>query len=189
MAKRKGPTLTCKTCGRDFHVPPVRASTARYCSQKCHYSDERIGSRLTKNCLQCGKSFRTFPSHNNDYCSYRCKYLRDSRKVRRVCAWCRRAFFVKQSVPDMCCSWECRVNKIQFFSPPETIPYWQRIRAEILERDGYCCQDCKLFVPSGSGLHVHHRVHRKNGGSEDRDNLITLCNPCHRRVHRTQKGN
>ena len=55
-------------------------------------------------------------------------------------------------------------------------------RAFILARDGYKCQCCK-GKHKDSLLEVHHIVFRRNGGSDNPDNLITLCHTCHKGVH------
>ena len=58
-------------------------------------------------------------------------------------------------------------------------------KAYILTRDKYTCQNCKGKNKSNR-LEVHHIVFRKNGGSDEHDNLITLCKICHDNLH---KGN
>lgn len=50
----------------------------------------------------------------------------------------------------------------------------------VLNRDSYTCQYCK--TKKGT-LHVHHIVYRSNGGSDKIDNLITLCEDCHKKLH------
>jgi len=51
--------------------------------------------------------------------------------------------------------------------------------AEIRARDGNrCSRD-----GSSGYLHVHHRVRRSQCGTDDPQNLITLCEACHRWVH------
>ena len=54
------------------------------------------------------------------------------------------------------------------------------IKAYVLNRDQYQCQKCK--TKSGK-LHVHHIVFRSNGGTDSPDNLITLCESCHSKLH------
>ena len=56
-------------------------------------------------------------------------------------------------------------------------------KARVLHRDGYTCQCCKGRRKDAK-LEVHHIVYRSNGGSDDADNLITLCHTCHKAVHR-----
>ena len=53
-------------------------------------------------------------------------------------------------------------------------------KAFVLNRDKYTCQHCK--TKQGT-LEVHHIVFRNNGGSDEPDNLITLCRHCHRELH------
>ena len=47
-------------------------------------------------------------------------------------------------------------------------------------RDGYKCQCCGK---KNCRLEVHHIKFRSNGGTNDEDNLITLCKECHDGVH------
>lgn len=57
---------------------------------------------------------------------------------------------------------------------------YDRLRLEILKRDQWRCQNCG----SQQHLQVHHTELRSRSGSDTEANLITLCEACHRRVHR-----
>jgi len=65
-----------------------------------------------------------------------------------------------------------------------TIP--PRVRREVLARDQHRCQ------APGCGrtrfLEVHHIVSRQKGGSNQTDNLVTLCASCHRLWHERGGG-
>lgn len=52
----------------------------------------------------------------------------------------------------------------------------------VLNRDNYKCQHCK-GKSKDSKLEVHHMVYRSNGGSDEQENLITLCSTCHYKLH------
>lgn len=39
------------------------------------------------------------------------------------------------------------------------------------------------YVKRDSRLEVHHIIYRSNGGSDDEDNLVTLCHTCHSDLH------
>jgi 5-methylcytosine-specific restriction endonuclease McrA len=56
---------------------------------------------------------------------------------------------------------------------------YQRLREQALARDGWRCQ----FCGSVAGVEVHHIEPRSRLGNDREDNLITLCTPCHRKVH------
>ena len=51
----------------------------------------------------------------------------------------------------------------------------------VLNRDSYKCQHCGK---KNCRLEVHHITYRSNGGTDDENNLITLCKECHDCVHK-----
>jgi hypothetical protein len=66
------------------------------------------------------------------------------------------------------------------------------VRGAVLRRDDYHCQNCdwsqSLWNPSDPRhLELHHREHHVRGGSNEPENLITLCNVCHDDVHRRER--
>ena len=50
----------------------------------------------------------------------------------------------------------------------------------VLCRDKHTCQLCEK---NNVFLHIHHVIWRQNGGQDTPENLITLCNGCHTKVH------
>lgn len=56
---------------------------------------------------------------------------------------------------------------------------YERLRQEILGRDGWRCQSCGIM----SNLEIHHRKFRSHSGADCEENLITLCFNCHQRMH------
>ncbi len=56
---------------------------------------------------------------------------------------------------------------------------YKNLRHQVLRRDGWRCQSCGTI----SNLEVHHQEFRSHSGGDSEDNLITLCAPCHARVH------
>jgi len=59
-------------------------------------------------------------------------------------------------------------------------PNWIELAKKMRVRDNFTCQRCGKYGPSGGGeLHVHHKIPRGRGGSDDPSNLITLCSDCH----------
>lgn len=59
---------------------------------------------------------------------------------------------------------------------------FENTKAMVLNRDDYKCQCCK-GKHKDSKLEVHHIVFRSQSGSNEADNLITLCHTCHKALH------
>lgn len=59
---------------------------------------------------------------------------------------------------------------------------FENTKAKVLNRDNYICQYCK-GKKKESKLEIHHIIFRSKGGSDDEDNLITLCSKCHYDLH------
>lgn len=68
---------------------------------------------------------------------------------------------------------------------PDYPSNWDQIRKDVYSQDDYQCQECGARGgPYGSTeLHAHHIVPLGSGGTNDMDNLITLCNSCHMSIH------
>jgi hypothetical protein len=56
---------------------------------------------------------------------------------------------------------------------------WRELRKACLERDHHKCFRCEKESKSGKGLSTHHMMPRSMGGTNDLNNLITLCDECH----------
>lgn len=59
---------------------------------------------------------------------------------------------------------------------------------QIRERDNHTCQRCHKIWKAGRAFHVHHAVPTGAGGSDEPDNLTTLCNSCHKQVHSAMRA-
>lgn len=66
-----------------------------------------------------------------------------------------------------------------------TGPEWERAKERTRRRDQYRCQHCRIHpgVSPDIDLQVHHIRPVGNGGSNDLDNLVLLCNNCHGNLH------
>jgi len=62
-----------------------------------------------------------------------------------------------------------------------------KVRFLALRRDKYSCQYCHATKGQNSKtrLHVHHIVPKEHGGTDQLDNLVTLCSQCHYEAHGT----
>ena len=62
-------------------------------------------------------------------------------------------------------------------------PRWQKKRLEILERDDWTCQGCWATEKT---LHVHHLAYTNNPWDAEAEDLMTLCDSCHDRLHKNK---
>ena len=68
---------------------------------------------------------------------------------------------------------------------------WRRVRAQVLLRDNYMCCECLRRYRAGEPVRprpatmVHHIVPYKTAPDRalDMDNLESLCETCHKRIH------
>jgi hypothetical protein len=67
---------------------------------------------------------------------------------------------------------------------------WRKRRAECYERDNWTCQDCGVKCTSKGPrrIQAHHVIGRRNGGTDDLSNLVTLCLSCHHKREHRYKG-
>jgi hypothetical protein len=63
-------------------------------------------------------------------------------------------------------------------------PRWQRMRLEVMQRDGFACLCCG---DSQSTLNIHHKSYKNNPWESCIDDLETLCEECHK--YRTELNN
>lgn len=60
---------------------------------------------------------------------------------------------------------------------------FENTRAYVLNRDSYKCQHCEGKTKNKK-LEVHHIIFKRNNGSDEAENLITLCKTCHDKLHK-----
>jgi len=65
-------------------------------------------------------------------------------------------------------------------TPRLTGEAWDILRHECLTRDDFTCQGCGAVA---TRQNVHHIIPLYRGGKNEINNLITLCDNCHARIH------
>ena len=114
----------------------------------------------------------------------------DYRQSPNTCKWCGQPLRNKRQW-SYCCD-DCKrnyTNMTVWGRGTAPLPY------RILCRDNFTCRDCGqflayknehgMFIPSGTGLEIHHIALVSQGGSDHQSNLITLCISCHKDRHKT----
>lgn len=72
---------------------------------------------------------------------------------------------------------------------------WRKRRQEVYERDSWICADCGCHCLNTKDskanphrkIQAHHIVPRRYGGSDEMENLVTLCMSCHHKRERNLK--
>jgi hypothetical protein len=66
---------------------------------------------------------------------------------------------------------------------------WQKLRLEIMERDGWTCKSCGA-TGDGVTLNVHHAYYESGRAPWEypTDTLVTWCEDCHGKIHEAQKA-
>jgi hypothetical protein len=64
-------------------------------------------------------------------------------------------------------------------------PRWQKLRLEVMNRDGWACVAC---LDAGTSLQVHHLDYHGELWETPMDQLQTLCEDCHKVLGKHPKG-
>lgn len=163
----------CTNCGklRRFSIDKLKRNSQFFCSTECRdiwRSQQIRGDKhpnwkglVTLTCDGCGKSFQRkrekIRATQKHFCTERCMFDYMSR--------------------------EQRGEHHPYWSGGR-FPYfgenWYEQRRKTRERDNYTCQHCsKTEQEIAKHLHVHHILPRGDGGTNELDNLISLCHSCH----------
>lgn len=176
----KGVFIKCDYCGEIIHKEPnqLKGKKNHFCSRRCqwkHFSENYSGKnnslwtdRILVNCDYCGKKLNKprWEVYEHNFCSQNC--------------------FHKWLTPKI--SGENNHNwNGGSSSKPYTHIFIHKLREKIRIRDNLECQICNLSQEENlrkyrKKLNVHHIDGNKT--NDKLDNLISLCNKCHSKVHR-----
>lgn len=132
----------------------------------------------TLNCKHCGKVFIT-KNKLGKYCSIICREqdranMRLEKSKAQTNNFNRDELYVIEQVKYLI-NMALISTAVSSFS---SYGFTESLKDKIRERDDYTCQVCG----SGLNLHVHHIIPRKWGGTNETENLITLCASCHNAI-------
>lgn len=172
-------TCTCVVCNKKF--------TSKQSGSSC-CSDECKNKKIEMECYCCKKTFLVEHYKKTvKYCSSECLKKETTKRYKNKPTQKFREQSIRNDIEEVI---RGKVNNlVQALKQTgnsiggQVINYYnlsfnESIKAKVLERDEYMCQICS----KDTDLHVHHKIKRKNGGSHELDNLITLCVSCHRAI-------
>ena len=68
-----------------------------------------------------------------------------------------------------------------------TLAGWENLKSYAKYRDGYKCRACGKGKKDGKKLEVHHIIRKADGGTDVPENVVTLCEDCHKAHHRGER--
>lgn len=182
--------LECQACGKSFSVPPVRAKTAKYCSNECAGPRRSLSSvkpKVAIECAACGKTFLEHQSHaaRRKYCSRTCKHGHaDYIQLRR-----------EQSTGENNAMWRGGTSQHvdgYVYEKAEGHPFsnkgyvfQHRLVAEQYLKEKYPASPCLVRLGNQLYLSPEYDVHHENEDRTDNrpENLRVLSKSDHRKLH------
>lgn len=193
------PNLNCEVCGENFTVPPYRAKTARFCSQKCggkwHCTNRLVGNDKS---YMAGNRYAKGRRPVNAFTPAQVKGEKNHKWVAAVtitCEFCHKPFPLKPHAAKgrRFCSRSCFTQSGAFAGEKSPCYVggknsrrgrsWRRIRLQIVGAQNGKCADCPKHL--GLSLPVHHikpwREFDSEAEANKLSNLVGLCQSCHMR--------
>lgn len=196
----------CEHCGKEFAVNS-KTKHNKYCSPECVRAARKKPD--TQYCIHCGAlitfpSERTYPRKYCDDCSKQRVWIKRTQYTYVSCRYCGKPIQINakqaQKTGSHYCSTECMARDYAGRFSGENSPTWKggksahyggnffHARKDTRRRDGYTCQLCGISEEQyGQELSVHHirpyRCFEDKQAANNLDNLISLCEPCHRFIH------
>lgn len=150
-----------------------------------------IGKDVIVKCKVCGKQIKCRPNKLKKYCGYKCLGI-SKRKEQYKCKFCGRKVsrkeidrcrycFIKQNKGSNNHLWKGGIStENNVFRASSDYRKW---REKVFKRDNWTCQKCGQ---RGGILNAHH-IKRFSKYKKQRlviKNGITLCEKCHKQLHR-----
>lgn len=192
MEEKEQREKICQYCKRKF-IP--NRKNQKYCSKECCTKSnyERSKNRIYKyQCQNCGKEILSKIKLKKKFCDTKCKEEYEYKNRLNELSEDLNENLNKTQVAKNVI-WEIVNLKVKRFMSPivesesvfdKALNYWElsdipsTTKKTVLQRDNCECQICS----KSTNLHIHHIIKRANGGNHNPNNLITLCDSCHRYI-------
>lgn len=204
---KKWHTKTCEWCKKEFEID-YTSKNNKFCSKECR---EQSRTQLQKKpkyyCQQCGKeilySDKIYPRKYCNDCYITARAKTQSKRITTSCSYCGKELSIIPAVykqhKNHYCNVDCMAKYYTEHYTGENSPTWTggkrhykggwvKARKDARERDCFTCQRCGITeIEYGKELSVHHIKSYKffddKIEANSLDNLICLCEPCHRFIH------
>lgn len=196
-------TKICEWCGKEF-MADGKHKKNKFCSKECLHAFQTRNRKDTF-CEMCGKNLG-YKKGNVRFCPDCLRVHRSESQVKRIevlCAYCGKPILATPSRIENHKNLYCDVNCMalhysEIYSGENSFVWkggkrhytgrWFDARDKARERDNYTCKRCGITEKEyGQELSVHHiklyRDFEDKFEANQIDNLVCLCEPCHRFVH------
>ena len=175
----------CIGCGKRYMS---KRTDKKYCNRKCYIKNHKTWNEGLKfprdkypNCGMTGKTAWNKGISNPELSKRQTENNVATRpEVRKKIKEGQLNYYAKGNHPVNYIDGSSRNRKYR-------LARWLQTAKEVYERDNYTCQVCGK---KGGLLNAHH-ILPWAGNPElafDKDNIITLCVPCHSKIHIIEKG-
>lgn len=133
-------------------------------------------------CAVCGTEIYRRPKdkRENNFCSLKCYGIFN--RVVKICPICGKEFWNNSKTCSRSCGNKSRTGiTYDGLRKNSNFENGRKAKKFIAERDGGLCIKCGN--DNWNILQTHHVLSKKNGGSNDYDNLILICPNCHMIEH------
>lgn len=204
---KKWHTKTCEWCNKKFEID-YTSKKNRFCSQECREQNQlQTQVKHKYYCQQCGKEIlyknRTYPRKYCDNCYITARAKTQTKRLETNCSYCGEKLLIIPAIYKQHKNHFCDVNCMAKYyaehytgknSPAWTggkghyEGNWLNARKAARKRDEFKCQKCGISESEyGKELSVHHiksyKYFNDKFEANKLNNLICLCEPCHRFVH------
>lgn len=158
---------TCRKCSKEFE--PSKGFI-NYCSFLCRQGRIWTDVEKQKKSEACKKSEKVKDAYKKRevWVNYSCEKCNDKFTSKTI-----------RSNRHIHCE-KCTRKVVRFKNGESILDYSLRTVAKIIKKANIPCQNCEY---SKASRDIHHIIPRKEGGSNENNNLVVLCPNCHREAH------
>lgn len=156
--------MICERCGKEHDGS---FGSGRFCSRKCANTRE-LSSSTKKKIADSVKNT-----------------IGEKEREGKVCKKCGKIFHSRELGRYLC--YDClpkviKYNEVRKSRPRSIKEVSSRTISKIMLRAKLPCSCCNFYVPD-TMLDIHHIIPKKDGGTDDMNNLTYICPNCHRIAH------
>lgn len=180
--------VTCVDCRMarfirfDSHAKRCASCASKVKAKPSTVRRKKSGRMIS--CVNCGKNVYSFPYEKRMYCSKACfdSFRRKNVREKRQCRTCGKEFIyiVKphSNSSGTYCSFACRNDGYAKMNPNPKSKYlrWRPARRAHINAGNDHCFFCGI---KPKRISVHHIIPLANGGTHEKNNLLTVCPKCH----------